>query len=136
MSSFLIALSKDEAAKLHALGGAPWVRLQLQRAEMPTEGLRGLYGLTDAERQQLLADLPVLGRRGAARKYRVQPFTIDQLRRAHERAVGAETPQQRREARNRRILADTRDAATVARENGITKNYVYQIRAAARRETA
>lgn len=78
-----VELSADEAAKLHALGGPNWVRLQLQHTEFPTEGLRGLYGLTPQERQQLLVDLPVLGRKATAEKYRVKPFTVDHMRKAY-----------------------------------------------------
>lgn len=80
MSCIFVDLSPDELAKLHALGGGSWIRLQVQCAAQPT-GTRGLYGLTAWERQQLLGDLPRLGRAATARKYRVKPTAIDVLRR-------------------------------------------------------
>lgn len=80
MTSFELDLTPDELAKLHALGGATWIRLQVQTAAEPT-GIRGLYGLTPDERQALLADLPRLGRAATAYKYRVKPAAVDTLRR-------------------------------------------------------
>lgn len=81
MCRVFVTLTDDEAAKLHALGGKSWVRLQLLNAAVPTTGLRSMYGLTTAERSQLLDDLPRLGRLATARKYRVKPTTVDILRR-------------------------------------------------------
>lgn len=81
MCRVFVTLTDDEAAKLHALGGMSWVRLQVMRAETPTTGLRSSYGLTAAERAQLLADLPRLGRVATAAKYRVKLSTVDVLRR-------------------------------------------------------
>lgn len=80
MIHLYVDLTEAEQAKLHALGGAAWVRLQVQDAEAPT-GIRGLYGLSADERQQLLDDLPRLGRAATADKYRVKPTAIDVLRR-------------------------------------------------------
>lgn len=74
-------LTCAEMAKLHALGGATWIRLQVQAAEQPS-GIRGLYGLTPDERQALLDDLPRLGRVATAYKYRVKPASVDALRRS------------------------------------------------------
>lgn len=80
MMHLYIDITEDEAAKLHALGGGSWIRLQVQAAPAPT-GLRGLYGLSAAERQRLIDDLPRLGRAATAEKYRVKPTAIDVLRR-------------------------------------------------------
>jgi len=80
MIHLYLDITEDEAAKLHALGGASWVRLQVQAAPPPT-GLRGLYGLTTAERRQMLEDLPRLGRAATAEKYHVKPTAIDVARR-------------------------------------------------------
>lgn len=81
MCRVFVTLTDDEAAKLHALGGKSWVRLQLLNAAAPTTGLRSMYGLSAAERAALLDDLPRLGRLATARKYRVKPTTVDILRR-------------------------------------------------------
>lgn len=75
-----VHLTPEETAKLFALGGASWVRLQVQAAEPPT-CTRGLPGLTPAERAQLLLDLPCLGRAATARKYRIKPSAVDIARR-------------------------------------------------------
>lgn len=80
MMQLYLDLTEAEAAKLHALGGATWVRLQVQSAPEPT-GIRGLYGLTADERRRLLEDLPRLGRAATAYKYRVKPTAVDILRR-------------------------------------------------------
>lgn len=81
MSRVFVMLTDDEAVKLHALGGGPWFRLQLQHAAVPTAGLRSAYGLTAPEKRQILADLPHLGRVATAAKFRVKPTTVDKLRR-------------------------------------------------------
>jgi len=81
-----IELTEDETAKLHALGGGSWVRLQLAQAQLPATGLRGAYALTEIERQRLLADLPILGRSITAQKYRVKPSVVDALRVKAQRA--------------------------------------------------
>jgi len=80
MSYVFVDLTEDELAKLHALGGGSWIRLQVQAAPPPTS-TRGLFGLSQQERQQLLADLPMLGRAATAKKYRVKPTAVDVLRR-------------------------------------------------------
>lgn len=81
MKHAAIVLTDEEAAKLHALGGPSWVRLQLQQAAPPAEGLRSAYCLTASERVQMLAELPVLGRLATAAKYRIKPVAVDNLRR-------------------------------------------------------
>jgi hypothetical protein len=75
-----IDLPPAELTKFHALGGATWLYMQVRAAEVPTTGLRGAYALTADERQQLLLDLPTLGRAATARKYRVTLITVDHLR--------------------------------------------------------
>jgi hypothetical protein len=86
MTHLYVDLTDDERAKLHALGGPAWIRLQVQAAPQPA-GMRGLFGLSPAERAQLLADLPMLGRKATARKYRVKPSTVDVARRGTDVAV-------------------------------------------------
>lgn len=80
MCKTFVELTPDEAAKLHALGGASWVRAQLRDTPMPLNSVRKLYELTCAERRQLLADLPALGRAVIAQKYRLRPTAVDNLR--------------------------------------------------------
>jgi hypothetical protein len=80
MCRVFVELTPDEVAKLHTLGGPSWVRLQLRDAAAPSNSVRRLYELTPAERRQMLADLPALGRSATAQKYRVKPTVIDGLR--------------------------------------------------------
>lgn len=94
MIHLYIDITEDEAAKLHALGGGSWIRLQVQAAPAPT-GLRGLYGLTATERQQMLEDLPRLGRAATTEKYHVKPTAIDVARR------GVDLPQDLRRRKRR-----------------------------------
>lgn len=91
MTHLYVDLTDDERAKLHALGGPAWIRLQVQAAPQPA-GMRGLFGLSPAERAQLLADLPILGRKEAARKYRIKPSSIDIARRGTDVTSGRRQP--------------------------------------------
>lgn len=55
MTSFNVSgtLTRDERAKLNALGGAAWIRLKLRDEPMPTCA-RSLHQVTDAERVRVL----------------------------------------------------------------------------------
>jgi hypothetical protein len=86
MTHIYVDLTPEEVAKFHALGGSAWVRVQVQAAPEPT-GMRGLFGLSPDERAALVADLPLLGRKATARKYRIKPSAIDVLRRRTPVAV-------------------------------------------------
>lgn len=107
MTRIFVTLSPDETVKLHALGGASWVRLQLLRAECPTQGLRSMYALSQTDREAILADLPKLGRLATAQKHRVKPTTVTVLRRnaGLPGAPRGREPATARAARAERVLS-------------------------------
>lgn len=81
--SLVGVLSRDERAKLLALGGLAWISLKLRDEPMPA-GNRPLHMLTEAERALVLDHrLPPLD---VASQLNIKPTAIYQLRHRARRA--------------------------------------------------
>lgn len=81
MTQTILQLTPDEHAKLHALGGPSWVRVQVQKAELsPPKGSRSLYALSLSDRRRLLADAEKLGPKAAAQAHCVKEHVVFYLR--------------------------------------------------------